>query len=268
MSSVGSRERERDLERELRRVGPEILGLRVEISLRRFVLLARRYAPSQPRVPAGNPDGGRWTDGTGRGDDGRDDRSSDGDLALIGGGGRRRGPSSVLIAEREVEVTPGQAARFEVIRAQAAAAEAAVRDVDPRWRAPAGLYETVEGGIRQEEARLMAANARLIELGNPRVISRSFAICLTEEDQVVSWREGRASEDVFTVSAEDFSSVLSRMMRGAVEMRGPLTYDGRMFLRTDGTMIGVRESKINGVTIDLYRYDGYMITPSGKVHQK
>lgn len=155
-----------------------------------------------------------------------------------------------------------------MIRAQAAAAEAAVREVDPRWHAPAGLYETVEGGIRQEEARLMAANARLIELGNPRVISRSFAICLTEEDQVVSWREGRASEGIFTVSAEDFSGVLSRMMRGAVEIRGPSTYDGRMFLRTDGTAIGVRESKINGVTIDLYRYDGYMITPSGKVHQK
>lgn len=213
MSSVGSRERERDLERELRRVRSEILGLRVEISLRRFVLLSRRYAPSQPRVPAGNPDGGRWTDGTGRVDDGRDDRSSDGDLVLIGGGGRRRGPSSVLIAGREVEVTPGQAARFEVIRAQAAAAEAAVRDVDPRWRAPAGLYETVEGGIRQEEARLMAANARLIELGNPHIRSESIDVCMTRDGRPLGWREGRAGEDIETVSRSDFPVILGRLMR-------------------------------------------------------
>ena len=36
-----------------------------------------KYDPGQPRVPAGNPDGGQWTDGGGRGgsaDTGRDDR--------------------------------------------------------------------------------------------------------------------------------------------------------------------------------------------------
>jgi hypothetical protein len=28
-----------------------------------FPALARKYNPNQPRVPAGNPDGGQWTDG-------------------------------------------------------------------------------------------------------------------------------------------------------------------------------------------------------------
>lgn len=28
-----------------------------------FPVLARKYSPDQPRVPAGNPDGGQWTDG-------------------------------------------------------------------------------------------------------------------------------------------------------------------------------------------------------------
>ncbi|WP_319796870.1 hypothetical protein [Nitrobacter sp.] len=27
-----------------------------------FPALARKYSPDQPRVPAGNPDGGQWTD--------------------------------------------------------------------------------------------------------------------------------------------------------------------------------------------------------------
>jgi hypothetical protein len=30
-----------------------------------FPVLARKYSPDQPRVPAGNPDGGQWTDGGG-----------------------------------------------------------------------------------------------------------------------------------------------------------------------------------------------------------
>ena len=32
-----------------------------------FPVLARKYSPDQPRVPAGNPDGGQWTDGAASG---------------------------------------------------------------------------------------------------------------------------------------------------------------------------------------------------------
>lgn len=32
-----------------------------------YPALERKYSPSQPRVPAGNPDGGQWTDGDGSG---------------------------------------------------------------------------------------------------------------------------------------------------------------------------------------------------------
>lgn len=39
----------------------------MELKLYNFVqALERHYSPSQPRVPAGNPDGGEWTGGTGR----------------------------------------------------------------------------------------------------------------------------------------------------------------------------------------------------------
>ncbi len=53
----------------------EIARLRVAIADLKFALALRRiceekYSPAQPRVPAGNPDGGQWTDdpGTGRND--------------------------------------------------------------------------------------------------------------------------------------------------------------------------------------------------------
>jgi hypothetical protein len=41
--------------------------LRFKSSLERIrrEIFARKYDPNQPRVPAGNPDGGQWTSGTG-----------------------------------------------------------------------------------------------------------------------------------------------------------------------------------------------------------
>jgi hypothetical protein len=34
-------------------------------SLGVYPALQRKFSPDQPRVPAGNPDGGQWTDGGG-----------------------------------------------------------------------------------------------------------------------------------------------------------------------------------------------------------
>jgi len=37
----------------------------LELRRLRLFLAFKRFNPSQPRVPAGNPDGGQWTDGGG-----------------------------------------------------------------------------------------------------------------------------------------------------------------------------------------------------------
>ncbi len=50
-------------ELEHRRLRSELAGLRVELALLRSGLVERKYSPDQPRVPAGTPEGGRWTDG-------------------------------------------------------------------------------------------------------------------------------------------------------------------------------------------------------------
>lgn len=42
-----------------------IAGLEIERAFARLDLELRRYHPDQPRVPAGNPDGGQWTDAQG-----------------------------------------------------------------------------------------------------------------------------------------------------------------------------------------------------------
>lgn len=50
----------------LHRLNWQIKAQAVEASFRRFVR-ACKYNPNQPRVAAGNPDGGQWTDGNGGG---------------------------------------------------------------------------------------------------------------------------------------------------------------------------------------------------------
>jgi hypothetical protein len=53
-----------ELEREVLRLRHDFAQLKLEYELRRF---HQKYSPDQPRVPAGNPDGGQWTSGGGSG---------------------------------------------------------------------------------------------------------------------------------------------------------------------------------------------------------
>ena len=46
---------------ELKRI---ILETRAAIAIWRAEFFLKRYNPNQPRVPAGSPDGGQWTNGT------------------------------------------------------------------------------------------------------------------------------------------------------------------------------------------------------------
>jgi hypothetical protein len=50
-----------DSERELGRARYELAALGVKLALLRLAVQAFKYSPDQPRVPAGNPDGGQWT---------------------------------------------------------------------------------------------------------------------------------------------------------------------------------------------------------------
>lgn len=50
-------------QRALVRLRYEVAALRFEMKLARLVRLMRKYDPSQPRVPAGQPGGGQWTSG-------------------------------------------------------------------------------------------------------------------------------------------------------------------------------------------------------------
>src|SRR4051812_18441285 len=50
---------------ELQQMRCDLAALNVELKLCKVIHLLRKYSPGQPRVPAGSPDGGRWTSGRG-----------------------------------------------------------------------------------------------------------------------------------------------------------------------------------------------------------
>lgn len=150
-----------------------------------FPALDRKFNPNQPRVPAGNPDGGQWTDGdeTGQTDGINDprvisDAEPDGWLSgedyaqnRSGSGGGRFSSSSGL----PLETTPAQAARLEAVRAQASEAITRVREVDPSWRPSPSLFETAEGAIRAYEGDVAQARARAGELAAKGLLPGPFA---------------------------------------------------------------------------------------------
>jgi hypothetical protein len=62
-AKAAAEQAERDeFERELLALRHELAKIRLDYELRRF---QRKYSPDQPRVPAGNSDGGQWTSGGG-----------------------------------------------------------------------------------------------------------------------------------------------------------------------------------------------------------
>ena len=116
----------------------------------------------QPRVPAGKPDGGQWTDG--------------GSLIRVQNRPRGSGGGTRRIAAREVDITPAQATRLEISHAQMQAAIRRVRELEPRWRPRPSTYETVEGEIAANEAAARQALDRVFELQRRGIGPGPFAV--------------------------------------------------------------------------------------------
>lgn len=195
-------------EQPLRQRRAEITALRRDLELvagdfRTFVqavvlakaeLLAefKKYSPDQPRVSAGNPDGGQWTteDGgvgplagpnsmsTGRPEArvryASLESSSDNVITDAPPVGSRyaAGSESNEESEREerIEASPGQQIRLEIARDRLNSLISQVQ-IDPNWSPTPGYYETAEGQISNLEAQAQEAReflTRLRGLGFPR----------------------------------------------------------------------------------------------------
>lgn len=122
------------------------------LALKLHLLLKAGFRADQPRVPAGNPNGGEWTDGG---------------VVLVN---RRTGGSSgpIRVGSRWLNPTPAQEARLSVSFAQMRAALREVRKVDPAWKPTPQFYETIEGQISANTSISLQAQFRVFELrGTP-----------------------------------------------------------------------------------------------------
>lgn len=129
------------------------------------IALKHAHWRTQPRVPAGNPDGGQWTDGGGRviSVQARPPRGSR-------SGGPRR------IAGNWRDITPEQATRLEISHSQMRAAVQRVQRLDPNWKPRPSLYETVEGEISANNAARREAENRYYELQGMGIGPGRFAV--------------------------------------------------------------------------------------------
>lgn len=162
-----------------------------------------KYRPDQPRVPAGSPDGGQWTDdggGTSGGAAGSTElavghgrfagavavarkpesgpKAPDGtaaELAQARGGWRRGGgPIMRPIAGRHQEITPEQESRLRLAQDGADVAVRNVQRRDPNWRPQPRLYENIEGEIAANTSIMREAEQRLSALSQTVNVRGSF----------------------------------------------------------------------------------------------
>jgi hypothetical protein len=136
------------------------------------------FNPNQPRVPAGNSDGGQWTNGGGDGGDrGRprggvndphvlsDAREDDkfkpgGQYAQVGPRGPRGQGAYRTIGGRRTELTQTQQVQAEIAESQAASAINRVRMLDPNWRPTRRTESTTDQYIENTRETAREAQAR------------------------------------------------------------------------------------------------------------
>jgi hypothetical protein len=189
-------------------LGYRLAGLRMSTALLKVHLAFKAgFRPDQPRVPAGNPDGGEWTKVPGWAREServssKPERLED-LVVLVGGRGTRAGSGHVPIGGRLLPLTPNQQTRLATSQMELEAALQAVREISPTWKPQSQLYSTVEGLIganlaHAREARVLREKWRYQGIGPGNFSgelreARSPARRFTREEREEVNRIGRES---------------------------------------------------------------------------
>jgi hypothetical protein len=153
----------------------------------------------------------------------------------------------------------------------AARARALVREVqrhDPSWRPQPSIYQGVEGQISANEFDAAQAAARLQQLGRPQPASRPLQEVLKPEGRSIGFRHKGASTEVRTVTSPEFEELLAQLSLGAQSTVTPPLYQGRWYLRPDGSIFGLRRSERYGMTFEVISSNTPDIRSGDKVHKK
>ncbi len=85
--------------------------------------------------------------------------------------------------------------------------------------------------------------------------------------QLVGVQQSGAGSGIRTVSPQEFQSIQRDLLTGAREIPGPSTYNGTVYQRPDGSVIGLRPSN-SGLAIDVIESNSPNIRNGFKVHQQ
>ncbi len=75
-----------------------------------------------------------------------------------------------------------------------------------------------------------------------------------------------AGADVRTVGKAEFEQLKLDLTTGAKEVPAAPSYDGKWYLRPDGTVVGVRDSVRSGPTIDVVSSPDRTLRPGYRIH--
>lgn len=251
--------------------------------------LIAKYAPDQPRWPAGNGViSGRWSGGAGTArphDDGRIRVAQNGPINR----GLYFGARSAIVNGRLVETTPGRAVEIYGAEIDRDMAEARVRERGAPYRRPAGLYETPEGYLRQLRADAQAADRAAVNLdrmnrGLPPLSEETYlanpvrprgapdpdapTIDILQRAMRPEFRYGRSGPNVYTVPRSMFEEIVGGLTYRTPVLPAPARYKGAWFSRGDQCVIGLRYSDDHGPTIDVIRHGLFEVLNDIKIHQR
>jgi len=140
-----------------------LTGLELETKLLQILVgLKAGFRYDQPRVPAGNTDGGQWTD-------------EGGSSKPIRIARRRAGNGQVRVGSRWLSATSAQQLRMNITENAMRSAVREAKRLDPKWRPRDQWFETVEGQIRANEAVRLEAELRILELTGLQLRPGPFA---------------------------------------------------------------------------------------------
>lgn len=81
-------------------------------------------------------------------------------------------------------------------------------------------------------------------------------------------RNPGAAAEVRTVSKSELEEIKSQVLSGAAETPSPAAYSGKWYQRLDETIVGVRESKDYGLTVEVVKSNNPLLKQGYKAHGK
>lgn len=212
---------------------------------------------TQPRVPAGSPQGGQWTtDGGGGG----------AQVHQVGRRGQNEPPNRPPNQRQRYEPFPQsgfimyRGVRIDVNIREFVAYQSSfhraegltwlVRQHDSAWRPTSSMSQGLQGAISSQNYTATQAMQRLQDLNPAFLRVRDINHILTPGGNPVGHVHRRSTSDIRTVSWQEFQQIHAQLTFGARQIEA-LPQRGVVFQRSDGVIINFRFSVKNGPTIDI-----------------